>query len=91
MSFMLTCPNCGQRHVGEFSFRGYYRPRPTPNDEFSVWTDYVYFKQNKIGKQQEWWNHSAGCQRWFIVERDNTNNVDHRSVWFEDRDTLSSD
>ena len=88
MSFMLTCPNCGKRHVGEYTFRGYYKPRPQQSDDFSSWVDYVYFNENKIGKQWEWWYHSSGCQRWFIVERDSANSTDHRSVWFEERDRL---
>ena len=85
MSFMLTCPNCGKRHVGEFTFRGEYRPRPEPNAPFDVWADYVYMARNPKGKQVEWWFHRSGCKRWFLVERDTTNNVDHKSFWFEDR------
>ena len=85
MSFMLTCPNCGKRHVGEFTFRGEYRPRPKPEARFDEWTDYVYMARNRKGKQVEWWFHRSGCKRWFLVERDTANNVDHRSFWFEDR------
>ena len=85
MSFMLNCPNCGKRHVGEFTFKGEYRPRPKPEERFDAWTDYVYMARNRKGRQTEWWFHRSGCKRWFLVERDTTNNVDHKSFWFEDR------
>lgn len=88
MSFMLTCPNCGKRHVGEFTFRGFYKPRPQQSADFVAWADYVFFQPNRMGKQKEWWYHASGCQRWFVVERDSTNNTDHQSVWFDDRNTL---
>lgn len=89
MSFQLTCPNCGKRPVGEFTFRGFFKSRPQQSDEFEKWAEYIFFNPNRMGKQKEWWYHAAGCQRWFVVERDSTNNTDHQSVWFDQRNTLS--
>lgn len=85
MSFMLSCPNCGKRHVSEYSFGGEYSSRPKADEPFSEWVDYVYFKDNTMGKQIEWWYHSSGCRRWFLVERDTLNNTDHKSFWYEER------
>ena len=55
MSFMLSCPNCGKRFVGEFAYRGEYRPRPDPEAPFPRWVDYVYMQDNPRGHQVEWW------------------------------------
>ena len=85
MSFMLTCPNCGKRFVGEFMFRGEYNPRPGPDEAFDCWVDYVYMQENARGTQVEWWYHRGGCKRWFLVKRDTTRNTDHVSFWFDDR------
>ena len=48
MSYQLNCPNCGKRAVSEFTFRSEYLKRPAPDDDFSVWTDYVYLRENNI-------------------------------------------
>ena len=86
MSFLLDCPNCGKRPVTEFAFRGEYKRRPLQQDPFEAWTDYVFMAENRRGSQVEWWQHRSGCQRWFLVERDTTSNIDHRSFWFEEHD-----
>ena len=50
MSFQLNCPNCGKRAVSEFSFKSEVKDRPSPDAAFDEWTDYVYFRENKMGK-----------------------------------------
>ena len=85
MSFLLDCPNCGKRPVGEFTFRGELSSRPDPQADFSAWVDYVFLRHNNRGKQTEWWYHRGGCQRWFLVTRDTNNNTQHKSFWFKDR------
>ena len=85
MSFMLTCPMCGKRQVSEFTFRGEYDRRPSPDDGMDRWTDYVFFKKNTRGRQIEWWYHQSGCRRWFLVARDTTDNTEHVSFLFDDR------
>ena len=86
MSFQLTCPNCGKRFVGEFTYGGEYSKRPSPADSFEAWADYVYMRRNPRGKEVEWWHHRAGCQRWFLVCRDTTCNTGHLSFWYDDRE-----
>ena len=90
MSYQLNCPNCGKRAVREFTFRREYLKRPESDADFSVWADYVYFRENKMGHQTEWWYHRSGCQSWFLAERDTKNNTDHRSFWFHELKKNSS-
>ena len=84
MSFQLHGPNCGKRAVSEFTFKSEFKNRPAAEAEFSEWTDYVYFRENNMGRQIEWWYHRSGCQSWFLAERDTLNNSDHKSFWYED-------
>ncbi|HEY9734739.1 MAG TPA: sarcosine oxidase subunit delta [Trichocoleus sp.] len=84
MGFLLTCPNCGKRSVGEFICKGEFAPRPLPEAALPDWTDYLYLRQNRRGLQLEWWYHRNGCQSWFLVERDTTDNTKHRSFWYRD-------
>ena len=59
MIYQLNCPNCGKRAVSEFTFRSEYLKRPAPDADFSVWADYVYFRENNMGRQTEWWYHRS--------------------------------
>jgi sarcosine oxidase subunit delta len=62
MSFLLTCPQCGPRDVGEFRYGGQIVP---------AWSG-----GNLPGSQQERWYHRLGCRRWLAAERDvRTNTV----------------
>lgn len=73
---LINCPNCGPRNVQEFRFGGEVKPRPSAPHETDddVWSDYIFMKSNRLGTQQEWWYHRAGCQQWFLAERDTGNN-----------------
>jgi sarcosine oxidase subunit delta len=75
MSFLLDCPNCGARDVGEFKFQGEVTVRPRRTPTLRELTDYVYFRQNVAGVQREWWCHRAGCGLWFLAERDTRTNA----------------
>ena len=74
MSFLLTCPVCGQRDVNEFRFQGELTRRPRSRPSLRELTEYVYFRDNVAGVQREWWYHRLGCGRWFIADRDTTTN-----------------
>jgi len=84
MSFQLNCPNCGKRAVSEFTFKSEFKNRPAAEAEFSEWTDYVYFRENNMGRQIEWWYHRSGCQSWFLAERDTLKNSDLIRIWYVD-------
>ena len=59
MSFILKCPNCGPRDVGEFRHGGQVERGPT----------------NLPGLQEERWLHRLGCGLWLLAVRDVTTNV----------------
>jgi len=71
----IDCPNCGPRNSSEFRHSGESRPRPdvstvTPQE----WRSYLYLKRNPAGWTTESWYHSAGCRRFFTVERHTVSN-----------------
>ena len=70
MSFLLRCPNCGDRDVYEFRFGGKVKPRPTPGAADEEWLRYSYSMDNESGPQKEWWYHRLGCRQWFFAVRD---------------------
>ena len=70
--FFLDCPWCGKRDESEFSYGGEANiVRPTIPDALTdkEWADYLFMRKNPRGDLVEQWNHSQGCRRWFIVER----------------------
>ena len=84
MSFLLTCPNCGERGVNEFRFGGEVASRPAPDAPREQWTAYTYLRRNAAGDQQEWWYHSYGCRRWFMAVRDTVSNNVRSTFWPEE-------
>src|SRR5436190_2406739 len=82
MSFLLICPNCGERRVDEFRYGGELRARPvaealSPRE----WAAYLYERANVAGPQREWWYHRLGCKRWFVATRDTTTNTVLETAW----------
>lgn len=82
--FTIECPVCGEhRNYTEFRFGGEVNPRPDGSD-VRAWQHYLYVRRNNAGPQIEWWYHRAGCQTWFLAERDTTSNTVLRT-WPPDR------
>ena len=82
----ISCPNCGERGVHEFSYRGDAQlTRPTmpaaaPIDPtlMASWIDYVYFRDNSPGLHRELWYHSGGCRAFLKVTRNvTTHEISH--------------
>ena len=74
---LIHCPWCGPREQTEFSYGGEAQiPRPEDPDALSdaEWADYLFVRKNTRGRYLEQWAHSAGCRRWFNVERDTVTN-----------------
>lgn len=77
----ITCPFCGERELGEFTYLGDAAPKrptgfaadgvelPTAQDEFF---DYVYLRDNIAGDMTEHWYHGGGCRSWLTVTRSTT-------------------
>ena len=85
MSFLIRCPNCGERSVTEFRFGGETHPRPGQEDAFRDWAAYLYARKNEAGPQREWWFHRLGCRKWFLAVRDTTTNEVQETFWFGER------
>ena len=69
----INCPWCGPREESEFSYGGEADiTRPVRPVEVSDkdWADYLFMRKNTMGRHLEQWIHSAGCRRWFNLERD---------------------
>ena len=75
MSFLLRCPNCGERSVYDFRFGGEVKTRPALDAPPEAWTRYNYAKQNEAGEQLEWWYHRLGCRQWFVARRNTATNA----------------
>ncbi|MGE4428284.1 MAG: sarcosine oxidase subunit delta [Solirubrobacteraceae bacterium] len=75
MSFLLTCPHCGSRPVGEFAFRGELTPQITDGMGHAELHGAIHRRRNVAGPQREWWMHRAGCHAWFLADRDTTTNT----------------
>ena len=70
--FVITCPNCGERDLSEFSYGGEaHISRPEWRDDMSdaEWAEFVFMRTNPKGVFAERWNHAAGCRRWFNMLR----------------------
>jgi heterotetrameric sarcosine oxidase delta subunit len=81
MSFLIPCPNCGERDANEFRYGGESRERPEVLDDDRVWAEYVFGRENSPGEQREWWFHRLGCRRWFVAVRNLTSNQVLSSEW----------
>jgi heterotetrameric sarcosine oxidase delta subunit len=51
MSFLIACPYCGLRDVGEFGFGGERLSRPANPEQLSAyeWAHYAYDRKNVDG------------------------------------------
>jgi len=83
MSFLLSCPHCGNRSVYEFRFGGEVKTRPQPDASADEWCTYTYTKANLAGVQKEWWYHRSGCRQWLQAVRDTRTN-DVLEAYFPD-------
>ena len=78
MASLITCPHCGVRPKEEFTIRGDASPvRPAPDAAFDAWDNYVHLRDNVRGPMAEHWQHSGGCRRWLVVERDTFTHAVH--------------
>ena len=68
---LITCPYCGPRDVGEYTYQGdgnRTRPDPASTDQ-AAWNAYVYDRTNPAGDHNEIWQHSGGCRSHIRVVR----------------------
>ena len=74
MSFLISCPECGERSVYEFRFGGEVLTRPQPDAPEEDWYRYRYVRANASGEQTEWWYHRLGCRQWLQAVRNTKTN-----------------
>ncbi len=70
---LIECPWCGHRDESEFSYAGeahIARPLETEKLSDEAWADYLFMRKNPKGLHREQWLHTAGCRRYFNLERD---------------------
>ena len=68
---LITCPYCGPRDVGEYTYQGdgnRTRPDQASTDQ-NAWNEYVYDRVNTAGDHREIWQHSGGCRAHLTVMR----------------------
>lgn len=78
MASLVKCPHCGVRPKEEFTIRGdggILRPAPDASDK--EWMDYMFTRDNPVGRYSELWQHVSGCRRWLVVERDTVSHQVH--------------
>lgn len=78
MASLITCPHCGTRPKEEFTIKGDAGPvRPQAGAPESAFFAYVHLRDNVRGVMREYWQHTGGCRRWLVVERDTMSHAVH--------------
>jgi sarcosine oxidase subunit delta len=73
----IPCPYCGPRDAAEFSYFAdatLQRPELSGDaaaDQAAMF-DYVYLRDNPVGRHEGYWYHGSGCRSWLVVTRDVT-------------------
>jgi heterotetrameric sarcosine oxidase delta subunit len=69
---LIPCPWCGPRNETEFHYGG-QAGIAYPEDPHALgdaeWAEYLFVRDNPKGWFTERWAHTAGCRRWFDIQR----------------------
>jgi heterotetrameric sarcosine oxidase delta subunit len=69
---LIPCPCCGPRNETEFHYGG-QAGIAYPDDPHALgdaeWAEYLFVRDNPKGWFTERWAHTAGCRRWFDIQR----------------------
>ena len=69
---LIPCPWCGPRNETEFHYGG-QASIAYPGDPHALsdaeWAGYLFVRDNPKGWFTERWAHTAGCRRWFGIQR----------------------
>ncbi|MGH3404926.1 MAG: sarcosine oxidase subunit delta [Streptosporangiaceae bacterium] len=69
---LIPCPWCGPRNENEFHYGG-QAGIAYPGDPHTLsdaeWAGYLFMRDNPKGWFTERWAHTAGCRRWFDIQR----------------------
>lgn len=75
---LIPCPWCGPRNEVEFHYggqAGVHYPCDPHTISDADWAQFLFFRDNPQGVFTERWAHTAGCRRWFSIERDTVTNT----------------
>lgn len=73
MTFLVCCPNCGDRPQTEFSCDGEIKASAVNRVETSLGNfERVWLRSNVAGPHKERWFHRGGCRRWLTLTRNTT-------------------
>ena len=86
MTFLIACPNCGQREALEFAYGGEATRRAAPDATDAELAGALFFRNNVNGWQTEWWLHRDGCRQWFLAERHTFTNEVRATYWPSERE-----
>ena len=73
MSTLISCPHCGSRPFHEFRYGAEATAKRPGADVYidpASLASLLYESDNPKGLASEWWQHSAGCRLWFVLQRD---------------------
>ena len=70
----LPCPHCGVRAIEEFMYGEIPTPPESLENADARDVDRAYMHTNTEGPVTERWFHTAGCRRWFTIQRDTRTN-----------------
>ena len=75
----ILCPNCGERDIREFYYRGSAQDlqRPSLEDSLYDWHEFLHLRDNTAGEIRDLWYHEKGCNSWLVVTR---NTVTHEII-----------
>ena len=70
----INCPICGDRDRREYYYQGdaVRLDRPDADAGVAPWDDYLFLRENPVGKTRELWHHEGGCGAWLVVTRNTT-------------------
>jgi len=72
---IVPCPHCGPRNSVDLRNCGEVVNRPNPDTAtLTEWRTYLYLRENAAGWVSETWYCSAGCRRYFTIERNTVTN-----------------
>lgn len=66
---LIPCPHCGARDESEFDYGGRAVLLPALDAGTSEWHQALHLANDSAECADEYWYHSAGCERWIRLRR----------------------
>ena len=72
---LIPCPHCGERDESEFDYGGRALALPALDATTREWHQALHLGNDSEDCADEYWYHSAGCERWIRLRRNLSNHV----------------